>query len=71
MGANVPFGAGRLSIGMSQTGRSATDAVAADRPIRESHFRLFGDLESVIDLNAQVSDRALQLAVTQQQLNHA
>jgi hypothetical protein len=56
---------GRRSIAAIERGRPGT---SRPRP-RLSDFRLLGDLERVIDLDAGVPHRRLQLGVSKEQLN--
>lgn len=51
---------------MTVHGRTASNCRPTNNPLA---FRLFGHIESVVDLDAEISDSTLELCMTEQQLH--
>ena len=56
----------RLTDRVAEIGRTASDCCPPNYP---SDFGLFGHLERVVDLDAEISDGTLQFCMTEQQLH--
>lgn len=59
-----------IDLSVASLGRLATGYAAKPAESLEPlHFRLFGDLQRIVNFDSEVTHRALQLRVTQEQLH--